>query len=701
MKNKLLLCGIFLSCLNFSTYSQRNCGTMHHYEQLLQKHPEIHNTRQQIENFTDKYVSSNNHEKAIVNIPVVVHVVYNTTSQNITDAQIQSQINVLNKDFRKLNSDVALTPSTFSSVVADCEINFCLASISPTGTTTTGIIRKQTTSTSFIDDDKVKSSTTGGSDAWNTSKYLNIWVCNLGNDLLGYAQFPGGPTSTDGVVINYTAFGTTGTAIAPFNKGRTATHEIGHWLNLYHIGGDASGGCGNDLVSDTPTQKGGSSANGTGNDYGQNYGCPTHPLVRSGECSGTTAEMFMNYMDYTDDACMYMFTTGQKNRMKALLTTGGARAGLLTSNGCGGSTTPTTSYCTSSSSNTQYEWISNVNLNTINNTTSGLNGYNDYTNISTTLLSGNSYSIKLTPAYSGSIYSEYFNVYIDYNKDFDFNDTGELVYSSPAVSSQTTAMFTVPSSATIGSTRMRVVLKDAVITGPCETFTYGEVEDYTINIQNATTTCTDNYESNETRSAAKLITTNTIISAKIGTATDIDWFKFSNSTTQKNIKISLTNLPANYDVRLYNSSGTLLASSLNTGLNNELIVYNTTTVATYYIRVSGVSGANSSSSCYTLQASISASTSRMEFDETFENTFNVYPNPSTNGNIVLNLQNEIVGNINFVVYDNFGRNIFQTQFLKEEFELKESLNIPNLEKGIYFIQCVGNDLNENVKLLVE
>ncbi len=701
-------------CLLFSmqTIAQRACGTMHHHEQLLQQYPNLQNERDAIENFTQHAVSSGSvqQQKTVINIPVVVHVVYNTATQNISDAQIQSQIEILNKDFRKLNSDVSLTPSTFSTTVADCEINFCLASIAPNGTTTTGIIRKSTTITSFIDDDKVKYSAQGGDDAWNNTKYLNIWVCKLGSSLLGYAQFPGGPASSDGVVINYTAFGNSGTATAPFNKGRTATHEIGHWLNLYHIGGDASGGCGNDQVSDTPTQKGGTESAGTGNDYGQNYGCPSHPLVRSGECSGTTAEMFMNYMDYTDDACMYMFTNGQKNRMQALFTSGGSKVGFLTSNGCGGTTvTPTPAYCAASGSSTQYEWISNVNLGTINNTTSTNNGYGNFTALSTNLALGSTNSIKVTPGFASTAYSEYFRVYIDYNKDLDFDDAGELVYTSPASSTMVTGSFIVPTSATLGSTRMRVMMKDAAITGPCEAFTYGEVEDYSVSIQSGTTTpttCTDNYETNETKTASKLIAVNTNISAKIGTSTDVDWFKFTNTTTSKNIKITLTNLPADYDIRLYNGAGTLLKTSQNSGTTSETIIYNTTTVATYYVKVSGYSSAFNSTTCYTLKAVISSTALRTDGSE-FENEealqtnseLLLVPNPTVDGKIMVSLKNESVGLISLTIMDASGRIVKYSETEKVDAFYKEEVDLSSMNKGVYFVHVEGSDFSTTEKLI--
>ena len=298
----------------------RNCSTMHNLERLELADPSLRTSMDAVESFTNDYIISHpaGSSRVVVTIPVVVHVIYNTSTQNISDAQINSQLTILNNDFRKLNADRTSVPSVFSALSADCEINFCLAQRTPSGISTTGIVRVSTATTSFIDDDRVKSSSTGGDNAWDATQYLNIWVCNLGGGLLGYAQFPGGAASTDGVVINYTAFGNIGTAASPYNLGRTATHEIGHWLNLRHIWGDAT--CGSDLVTDTPTQS------------TSNFGCPTFPHVT---CSnGPNGDLWMNYMDYTDDRCMYMFTTGQKTRMQALFSSGGARAGLVTSSGC-------------------------------------------------------------------------------------------------------------------------------------------------------------------------------------------------------------------------------------------------------------------------------------------------------------------------------------------------------------------------------
>lgn len=246
----------------------------------------------------------------ITRIPMVVHVVWNTNAQNISDAQIQSQIAVLNRDYRMTNADIGNVPSVWQSIRGDARIEFFLATTDPNGNPSTGVTRTQTTHTSFPQSgNPIKFAAQGGADAWPADTYLNIWVApritsSIG-DLLGYAQFPGGPANTDGVVILHSAFGTSGTAAAPYNLGRTATHEIGHWLNLIHIWGDVTDCSGTDNVADTP------------NAGGPNYSCPTFPHVTCN--NGPNGDMFMNYMDYTDDACMFMFTQGQVARMQSAL----------------------------------------------------------------------------------------------------------------------------------------------------------------------------------------------------------------------------------------------------------------------------------------------------------------------------------------------------------------------------------------------
>ncbi len=314
-----------------SSFAQPNqfhesCGTTQHLEWLKSVYPSIGQKMIDQENQMQKYADRHSHDNSgirggMITIPVVVHVVYFNSSENISDAQINAQIDVLNKDFRRLNTDAGNTPAVWQSIASDFELEFCLASRDENGLPTTGIVRTSTNDSEFGTDDQVKYSGQGGDDAWDMDSYLNIWVCNLTSGLLGYAQFPnGGPSSSDGVVIDYQAFGTTGTAQFPYNKGRTTTHEVGHWVGLFHIWGDDSGACnGSDNVSDTPNQG------------DNNWGCETYP--HTDNCSpNSPGVMFMNYMDYSDDACTNMLTNGQKTRKNT--TFSGVRAPLANSQGC-------------------------------------------------------------------------------------------------------------------------------------------------------------------------------------------------------------------------------------------------------------------------------------------------------------------------------------------------------------------------------
>ena len=285
--------------------SKRVCYTYEVLQEQLKQDPSLAIRMQQIEDFTERFTKDKSPASLrllgdTVEIPVIVNVLYKTTAQNISAAQIQSQITALNNDFQASNTDYNLTPSVFQSLRAgNTKIRFVLD----------GIIRKATNKTSWSADNSMKSTAKGGISPSAPTTKLNIWVCNLDGGILGYAQFPGGSSITDGVVIDDNAFGTLGSVQAPYDKGRTATHEVGHWMNLRHIWGDAN--CGSDLVADTP------------NHNTANYGCPNYPHYST--CSGTPIEMTMNYMDYTDDACMYMFTSGQKTRMRAIFASGGPR----------------------------------------------------------------------------------------------------------------------------------------------------------------------------------------------------------------------------------------------------------------------------------------------------------------------------------------------------------------------------------------
>ncbi|MDO7886091.1 GEVED domain-containing protein [Hymenobacter cheonanensis] len=467
--------------------AHRECATMEVLDRQLAADPGLAARLQAIDQQATAYAAQKAAGRAnlktssgiIVTIPVVVHVLYNTAAQNITDAQVQSQIDVLNADYHKLNGDLSKVPAAFASLVGDAGVQFVLAKQDPSGKATTGIIHKSTTATSFDTSDKMKYSSSGGDDAWPAGSYLNMWSCNLGGGLLGYAQFPGGAAATDGVAILYSAFGTGGSAVAPYGLGRTATHEVGHWLNLRHIWGDAR--CGNDQVSDTPTQQ------------TSNYGCPAFPHVT---CSnGPNGDMFMNYMDYVDDACMQMFSSGQGDRMDALFASGGTRVSLLSS--VGGlapgtlptptpTPTPTVVYCTSQG-NSAAQFIDYVQLGSISRSSGADGGYFDGTASSTSVAPGSSQTISFSAGFANKAYTEYFDVYADWNQDGDFADAGETLLTTTGSSGKTTrsGTFTVPASASPGATRLRVVMSNSSATGSCGTYSGGETEDYTLTVSGA------------------------------------------------------------------------------------------------------------------------------------------------------------------------------------------------------------------------
>jgi hypothetical protein len=279
------------------TRLHRSCGAMAAHMMLLEKFPSFRVSQMRLEDATNRRRDETVDIKKLklVKIKTVVHVVYKTDDQNISQQQIQSQFTAMNRDFRATNPDKSQTPSSWQGLVSDSRMQFQLVKVTRTKTNKDG----------FSFDDGVKKASTGGIAPINPNTHVNIWVCALTGGLLGYAQFPGGPVATDGVVINYKAFGTTGTAEAPFNKGRTATHEVGHYMNLRHIWADTPDCSGSDMVADTP------------NAAGPNFGLPAFPHITCN--NGPNGDMFVNYMDYTDDAGMVMFTAQQVLRMRTAL----------------------------------------------------------------------------------------------------------------------------------------------------------------------------------------------------------------------------------------------------------------------------------------------------------------------------------------------------------------------------------------------
>ncbi len=319
MKN--LITRIFCFIIGVSSISAQNwCGTVEHQQSLIENQPEKAALLQEkMEQFNR--LQRENSQNGIKNnddhiVPVVFHVIHEGGSENISFAQIEDQMRILNEDFARLNPDTTNTPAIFAQNSGDTNIEFRLAKIDPDGNCTQGVTRTYSNLTNGARNN-VKELI-----QWDPTRYMNVWVVKTiesfsddGNIVLGFAQFPTDLNSdpeTDGIVLRHSYCGSIESASS--NYGRTLTHEAGHWLNLVHIWGDQD--CGDDNVDDTPT--------------GQepNYGvCTNNFPYHVGVCSASNGqtitqsygEMFMNYMDYSDDFCMNMFSLGQGSRMRSAI----------------------------------------------------------------------------------------------------------------------------------------------------------------------------------------------------------------------------------------------------------------------------------------------------------------------------------------------------------------------------------------------
>jgi hypothetical protein len=484
----------------------------------------------------------------------------------------------------------------------------------------------------------MKRAANGGSDAWDATKYLNVWVCNMSGGILGYAQFPGGAASTDGVVLQFNTVGsrTVPGSGAPYNLGRTATHEVGHWLNLRHIWGDAT--CGSDLVSDTPIHR------------TSNAGCPAYPKTNT--CTGGGTEMTMNYMDYTDDACMYMFSAGQKARAQALFATGGFRVGLLSSIGC--------------------------------NTPSGGTTCNVPTSLSSSAIGSSTATVSWAAAIGATSYS--------------------LQYKTAAATTWTTVSASTTSASLTGLTASTTYNFQVASVCASGTSAYSTAGSFTTT---AVVSCTDVYEPNESRTGAKTIPLSSNVSARISTSIDKDYLKFVNTTAARNVRVTLSNLPADYDLKLYRSS-TLVGTSQNSGTSNESLIYNNTQAATTYTAyVYGYNGAFNATSCYTIRAEISGtsfvrqSAEELEImnEELSNEPLQVYPNP-TSGLLNIRLQPEGDINQTVEVYNQLGQKVesFELSFTKEMPAVE--LQLSDLTDGIYFVRVYDGNTVQTRKVML-
>lgn len=466
-----------LLLIGASLAAQRNCGSMEHLHEQIQQSPEMRQRRADSEERIQKLLAEPR-AKTVITIPVVFHIIHNGDAvgvdENLSDALISAQLAQMNADFSLSNADVSSIPMAFLPLAANTSIQFCLAASTPDCQPTNGINRVnggQATWTRSQIQNTLKPNT-----IWDRDEYLNIWtvVFNASeNGLLGYAQFPGGPAATDGVVVTYTSVGSLALPNpdgGDYDSGRTMTHEIGHWLNLYHIWGDdendANTCAGSDLVSDTPNQ---AVASG---------GCPNFPQVSC--ANGPNGDMFMNYMDYSDDDCLNMFSVGQGDRMYVVLD-GGDRSTLANSPGC---LPPGICYCDAASNDlAANEKIGNIVFSDIAQASSSNSGYENFTNVVGQVAANQTYLF--TATISNGFSTDQVLVWIDFNQNGSFDDAGEQVFTSSIGSGPHTANIAIPATATLGQTRMRIRLHDTS-DGPnsasCGNSTYGQVEDYTLDI---------------------------------------------------------------------------------------------------------------------------------------------------------------------------------------------------------------------------
>lgn len=641
MKFYFTILALLLVCCSprFLSAQNRTCSAPEVLENMIKSNPEMLERINNIERHTQEFVqrTPSVSERTVVNIPVVVHVVYNAAAENISDAQVQSQIDVLNKDFRKLNAEVASIPSAFLNIAADIEINFCLATVTPSGTGTNGINRYRTSKSSWTSNDDMKRPLKDGVSAWDATRYLNIWVCNLGSGSLGYSSFPGAPLSLDGVVIDYRYFGTINTR-APFHLGRTTTHEVGHWLNLFHIWGDTR--CGDDHVNDTPLH------------HGANFGCPAYPAYNS-TCGNNIIEMPMNFMDYTNDACMSMFTQGQKERMRALFVQGGVRYSFVTSNLCGTVVPPIVCFTPT-----------NFALANVTETSAKISWAN--------VAGVRSYTLEYKPNYSSSW----------------------IVFNNIAVNGLTISNL---NASTIYNVRVKTVCTNG---GESE---YSSIYNFVTNTKVILPpVCSDNFEPNNTRSAAQFVNTNRIEKGFVGQLGDRDWYYFK-ADAGANISILLSNLPADYDVKLYDSKLRLLKSSENMGMTDESINYTIPRQDSFLVLVYGYNGAFDADRCYSLSINTSAtamsvvqktatdengwqtySSNRTSQDANTEGELNIFPNPA-NEAVALQIAPEFESNATVLLTNLSGQTVMtETRWVSKSANIIK-LDLSTIPIGLYFV----------------
>ena len=683
--------------------AQRTCGAHDHMLEQLEANPKMKSNQENLEKFTKSYVRNFSALKTSQTrtIPVYVHIIYKTSQENISDAQVESQITVLNKDYGGTNPDLSNVPSFFSSVTSQgTGIQFELVSIS----------RKYVNKTSWGTDDAMKKSSQGGVDPITPNTHMNMWICNIGGGILGYAQFPGGSASTDGVVFSPQYCGSKDYndgsfyLSSPFDEGRTCTHEVGHYLNLRHIWGD--GDCSaSDYVGDTPSAE------------AANYSCPSHPKV---SCSSN--DMFMNYMDYVDDACMVMFSEGQEARMWACLNS--SRSDLGTSGTTADTEAPSTPSNLASSSITGTSVNLTWNASTDNTDVTAYNIYEGGSLLAST--SSTSYTITgLSASTSYSFYvkakdeagnisnaSNTINVTTDAGSTtncYASNVTLSLTFDNyPAETSwslKNGAGTTVASGSDYGTSHKNTTISEVFdITEGDYTFTINDSygDGICCSYGNGSYTLTDNDNtqiatggaigSSETTNFCISGTTITEPTAHCSEATNISasasqwkYYTIDVPAGATNLKIDISGGTGDADLHTRFGSQPTTSSydcrPYKTG-NTETCNVDAPQTGTYHIGIraySAFSGVKLNI-CYDAVARFSAKSSGLLYSSSKfdEGNFNIYPNP-TSDVLYLNLHYGVVKTAE--IYDISGSAI-KTINLEETKEI----NVENLAPGIYMIK---------------
>jgi hypothetical protein len=439
LRISILVISIYM-LLPFTGFSQQHCATDYIHQQQLKKDTAYARAYRRSLDQLDQAVtrmrlSSISGTDSIFTIPVVVHIVHNNAAGtiggpnnvNISDEQIASQIKVLNEDYRRLNADSILTRALFKPDAADAKFQFCLANRDPNGNFTTGITRTYS-SKSYFDVSGPDEFVLKALAYWPNDQYLNIWVGKIesfSGTILGYTHYPVGsglpglaayssPDSLDGVVIDFRAFGNTGTLYNYYKKGRTTTHEIGHFFGLFHLWGDGNSNCGNDFCGDTPIDK--------------NPNVDTDCLDSS-NCTGPfTIDQLENYMDYSPDACMNMFSKDQVLRMRSAALVSPKRKALLNSPGCCGDCMDETA------SLPFFEGFENIAFNNSGWTISNPDSLNTWTRTNPGATSSFSYYIKNDSSYTssppGDIYYDFLTTpFINFSNTTSPNIEFDLAYA--------------------------------------------------------------------------------------------------------------------------------------------------------------------------------------------------------------------------------------------------------------------------------